>query len=386
MKSMKLAVISDIHANLEALYSFINYINQEKIELVLNLGDFVSNGPNPCEVFDLLMNDKRFINIKGYDENSLFNENELDEGIGQGRWLREKLGQKRLNQLKEMPITKELKINGKSILLCHHNGWSAVEQLAAHTHQLKYEKYDFLMCGGSHEQELSNAKGQYHGIKVIGPGAIGGSEDEKAYFATLTFDREEPVINFQCIGIEHSILALPTTKALETFIGTIDKEESSKTYYIYINGHKENSNDKQYIEDEVLEKVLEIGIKRCRYISIGCWSNEKQLIKEILYHLKCRQIKNSGVEGQEWYMGRITEDVIELLVEKRNLLSGRLKWFEISFYQNDKDISPQYSIFNYGKKSLLKEVSEKELKGLTQLLEKYTLSYTLPKQEDELEM
>lgn len=63
-----------------------------------------------------------------------------------------------------------------------------------------------------------------------------------------------------------------------------------------------------------------------------------------------------------------------------------MEWLNILFYQEDKDISPQYSIFNYGKKSLLKEVSEKALKGLTQLLEKYNLSYTLLKQEDELEM
>ena len=206
MRSMKIAIISDIHANLEALYSFIKYIDQEEIEMVLNLGDFISNGPNPCEVFDVLMSDKRFINIRGYDENSLFNETEIDEGIGQGRWLREKLGLKRLNQLKEIPITKELIIQDKKILLCHHNGWSSIEQIAAHTGEIKYEKYDFLMCGGTHQQELSNGKGQYLKIKVIGPGALGGREDNKAYFATIILEDKEPVIKFQCINVEPIVL------------------------------------------------------------------------------------------------------------------------------------------------------------------------------------
>lgn len=69
------------------LGTFINYINKEYIELVLNLGDFISNGPNPCEVFDTIIADKRFINIKGYDEESLFNNIRVKQGIGQGDWL-----------------------------------------------------------------------------------------------------------------------------------------------------------------------------------------------------------------------------------------------------------------------------------------------------------
>ena len=59
MKYEKIAIISDLHANLAALDTFINYINKEQIQLVLNLGDFISNGPNPCEVFDIIIEDKR---------------------------------------------------------------------------------------------------------------------------------------------------------------------------------------------------------------------------------------------------------------------------------------------------------------------------------------
>ena len=331
MEIIKLAVISDIHANLEALYTLIKYIDKEKIDVVLNLGDFISNGINPCEVFDTVMNDKRFINIRGFDENSLFNETELDEGIGQSRWLKDKLGVNRLNKLKEIPSTKELKINGKKILLCHHNGWSTVEQFNAHSKEVDYDKYDILMCGGTHKQELSTGKGQYFKIKVIGPGALGGRTDHKVEFATVIFTDNEPIINFQCINIENSLLKAAKIEALEAFIGTIEDDTVSEKNTIYIRGHEEENDSKRYIEDEIITKIIEIGIKKCKYVSIGCWNNEKQIIKEILYYLKCRQIKSSGIEGQEWYIGEITKEVIDLIINKRNLLSGRIKWFEVSF-------------------------------------------------------
>ena len=69
MKVSRVAVISDIHANIHALEVFMNYLNaRPEIEVVLNLGDFLQLGPNPAEVFDVVAEDKRFINILGNNE------------------------------------------------------------------------------------------------------------------------------------------------------------------------------------------------------------------------------------------------------------------------------------------------------------------------------
>ena len=86
----KVAIVSDIHANINALYTFIDYLNKHSIERVFNLGDFISGGSHPCEVFDLIMNDKRFINIRGYAEESIYNSINIDQGIGEGRGVRNK--------------------------------------------------------------------------------------------------------------------------------------------------------------------------------------------------------------------------------------------------------------------------------------------------------
>ncbi|HAG43722.1 MAG TPA: phosphodiesterase, partial [Clostridium sp.] len=67
MGKEKVIVVADIHANIHALNVFLDYLKNENedIKYILNLGDFIQEGPNPAEVFDIVMNDKRFINILG---------------------------------------------------------------------------------------------------------------------------------------------------------------------------------------------------------------------------------------------------------------------------------------------------------------------------------
>ena len=61
---IKLAIISDIHANKYALDGFLQY-NEENFQAdkILNLGDFISIGPNPKEEAQTIFTDKRFENI-----------------------------------------------------------------------------------------------------------------------------------------------------------------------------------------------------------------------------------------------------------------------------------------------------------------------------------
>jgi len=46
---MRIAILSDIHGNLEALTTAIDYINKHKIDEIYCLGDIVGYGPNPNE-------------------------------------------------------------------------------------------------------------------------------------------------------------------------------------------------------------------------------------------------------------------------------------------------------------------------------------------------
>jgi diadenosine tetraphosphatase ApaH/serine/threonine PP2A family protein phosphatase len=49
------ALLSDIHANLEALYAVIDDMAEFNVEAIYCLGDTVGYGPNPCECLDVMM-------------------------------------------------------------------------------------------------------------------------------------------------------------------------------------------------------------------------------------------------------------------------------------------------------------------------------------------
>lgn len=51
---MKIAILSDIHSNLEALEAAFDYIDREHIKTVYCLGDIVGYGPNPNECIEII--------------------------------------------------------------------------------------------------------------------------------------------------------------------------------------------------------------------------------------------------------------------------------------------------------------------------------------------
>ncbi len=51
---MRLAIVSDIHANLEALHAVLNDIDSQQIDEVVCLGDIVGYGANPNECVELV--------------------------------------------------------------------------------------------------------------------------------------------------------------------------------------------------------------------------------------------------------------------------------------------------------------------------------------------
>ncbi len=69
------AIISDIHANLEAFLAVLEDIERHKVERILCLGDIVGYGPNPIECLDLVMKKAEFSVLGNHDQGALFDPN-----------------------------------------------------------------------------------------------------------------------------------------------------------------------------------------------------------------------------------------------------------------------------------------------------------------------
>ena len=115
---MKIAVISDIHGNYDALVEVLKKAKKEKIEHLLILGDIVGYYYHPDKILDLL-SDWNFDMIKGNHENILEDlianpllgeTTRLKYGSGHNEAIN-KLTDKQLDFLKGLPETKSVQFD-----------------------------------------------------------------------------------------------------------------------------------------------------------------------------------------------------------------------------------------------------------------------------------
>ena len=115
---MRLALISDIHSNVQALERVLARLDQEKTDLILNLGDLVGYNASPNECLELLQNHP-VLSLAGTHDRAL-----LDVELAQHFniiayqaiiWSREQVRPEFLEFFQNLPLTRE----GTDYLACH---------------------------------------------------------------------------------------------------------------------------------------------------------------------------------------------------------------------------------------------------------------------------
>ena len=192
----RIALVSDIHGNIHALEVFMNYINTEcKVSRILNMGDFLQIGPNPVEVFDIIMNDKRFINIMGNSEYMFFDKEIMkryEKESDHRDWVNCQLGNDRMERLKQVPLQRIIQIENKKFLMVHTRIHSVIE------FPLLYEKktleefvsdynvdVDYVLIGHTHFPLYAV---HWNWKPILNPGSLGCGKDGIAKFAIVEID------------------------------------------------------------------------------------------------------------------------------------------------------------------------------------------------------
>ncbi len=193
----RIAVIADIHANIHALEAFMNYIDNEcDVTQVLNLGDFIQIGPNPAEVYDIVMNDSRFVNIMGNSECMFFDNEVLKHYVNESahqEWMINQLGDERMNGLKKVPFSRIIEVENKKLLMIHSRLNSAVEQPLLYSDKTLGEfiadydeNVDYVLIGHTH---LPLYAVHWNNKPIINPGSIGCGKDGIIRFVMMEFDK-----------------------------------------------------------------------------------------------------------------------------------------------------------------------------------------------------
>jgi predicted phosphodiesterase len=91
IRSLKRAIISDIHSNLEALQAVLSDIDAQKVDQIYCLGDIIGYGPNPCECIDLAIGFSATV-LGNHDQGALFDPEGFTSGAEKAIfWTRQQL-------------------------------------------------------------------------------------------------------------------------------------------------------------------------------------------------------------------------------------------------------------------------------------------------------
>lgn len=155
---MKIAVISDIHANVYALINLLEDIDSEKVDAIVCLGDLVGYGPHPNEVISMIRR-RHILCIKGnYDSSVVDNKfsyiRETHINSFSLPWTVNELREENRIFLENLPSTLNLNISNKSLLFVHGSPNNISEYLlkdADNTQQIMDTiKEDVLICAHTH--------------------------------------------------------------------------------------------------------------------------------------------------------------------------------------------------------------------------------------------
>ena len=75
---MKVAIMSDVHSNLEALEAAVEDAKSQKVTHFVFLGDIVGYGPNPAECIDLVRSLNPAISVIGNHDSFCIGEEDME--------------------------------------------------------------------------------------------------------------------------------------------------------------------------------------------------------------------------------------------------------------------------------------------------------------------
>ncbi|AIF69141.1 metallophosphoesterase [Palaeococcus pacificus DY20341] len=205
---MLIALISDIHSNLEALEAVWHKV--KKADVIFCLGDLVGYGANPNEVVEFFkeqMEKREILCVRGNHDNA------VAFGIDWGfnpyareaiKWHQRVMSIENLEFLRQLPV-RQLFIDNKnsSYLLIHGSPRAPLDEYllpwlpdSEFKSVLSYIKQDNLIVGHTHMPMLREIEGR----RIINPGGVGQPRDgdwraSYAFIDTETkevyFEREE---------------------------------------------------------------------------------------------------------------------------------------------------------------------------------------------------
>ena len=203
----RVAVITDIHANLPALEAVLARIAELEIDAVYCGGDLVGYGPHPNEVCTVVR-ERAIPTIYGNYDHAIARDEEdcgcayvtkRDRELGQRSvaWTLAHTGQAAKDFMRELPFDLRFSIGRRRVRLVHGSPRKVNEYLFEDKPARTFERIaaladcDVLVCGHTHKPWVHS----YGGVLFVNCGSVGKPKDgdPRAAFAVLEGDGQGSV-------------------------------------------------------------------------------------------------------------------------------------------------------------------------------------------------
>lgn len=217
---MRIAIISDIHSNIQALDAIIENIDGQKPDLIVCTGDLVGYGANPNEVIDLLRR-RNIVTIMGNYDDGVGNrkiqcgcdfdsEEAAQAGAASLSWTVLNTRVDNREWLANLPSLLELTIGKTRVLFSHGSPRKINEYLlenkdAVHREILGEFPADVIVSGHTH---LPFHK-EYDGRHIVNAGSIGKPKNGnvEALYTMLTVEKGSVTTEFISIPYDFEAAA-----------------------------------------------------------------------------------------------------------------------------------------------------------------------------------
>jgi putative phosphoesterase len=184
---MRVAILSDVHANISALEAALADLERRAAKVVLVAGDVIGDGTHPSEVVALLRR-RAIPTIRGNVERKVMEVAALHPSevalLAKKKdadlvWTAKCLGREDLDWLRSLPFSLELRLAGSRLLVVHGSPLGDTDYVypsltvGALAAKLGAERPDVLACGHSHIPFTRRIAG----VMVINAGSVGRPVD-----------------------------------------------------------------------------------------------------------------------------------------------------------------------------------------------------------------
>lgn len=200
LPSARVALLSDIHANLPALEAVLCHARDQGVDAIWNAGDTVGYGGFPNQVLERLRHENAASILGNYDGKVLrfptrerrWRKKKLSQKFLAFQWAHHVLTEENLAFLGTLPDQLVLAAPGSQVLITHGSPAAPNEHLSPET---PYERLrelaslaatDLVVCGHSHRPFA----GQANDVLFINPGSVGRPDDgdPRASYAVADFE------------------------------------------------------------------------------------------------------------------------------------------------------------------------------------------------------